>query len=134
MDTVSSAHRSEIMGRIKGKNTSPELRVRRAAHALGYRFRLHAKQLPGSPDLVFVGRRIAVFVHGCFWHRHDDCRHCYTPKSNIEFWTKKFHNNKVRDARAQGELESMAWTVHVIWECQTADPDDLSRRLKEYLG
>lgn len=134
MDTVSPARRSEIMGRIRGKNTSPELRVRRAAHALGYRFRLHAKHLPGSPDLVFPRRRIALFVHGCFWHRHENCRYSYVPKSNIEFWARKFHNNVSRDQRVRGELECMGWKVHVIWECQTVDPDDLGRRLKDYLG
>lgn len=129
MDTISAAHRSKIMARIKGKNTTPEVRVRRAAHALGYRFRLHAGQLPGSPDLVFPALRTAIFVHGCFWHRHQKCRYCYTPKSNVEFWTKKFEGNVARDERAQRELESMGWAVHVVWECQTADLHDLNHRL-----
>ena len=122
------------MSRIPGKNTKPEIAVRKAAHQLGYRFRLHRRDLPGSPDLVFPGRRIALFVHGCFWHRHQHCRYAYTPKSNIEFWQTKFKNNMDRDSRAQGELELLGWRTAVVWECETSDSDSLCRKLKGILG
>lgn len=110
-----------MMARIRGKSTKPELIVRRTAHQLGYRFRLHRKQLPGTPDLSFPRLRVAVFVNGCFWHRHPNCRYAYTPKSNIDFWTRKFSNNIQRDTRVKEQLESMGWRVAVIWECETAD-------------
>jgi DNA mismatch endonuclease, patch repair protein len=109
------------MGRIPGKNTKPEIAVRRVAHKLGYRFRLHRRDLPGNPDIVFPGRRVALFVHGCYWHRHGACRFAYNPKSNVEFWQAKFKNNVARDARAKEQLERMGWHVAVIWECETAD-------------
>jgi DNA mismatch endonuclease (patch repair protein) len=134
MDVVSPAHRSMMMRRIRGKGTKPELVVRKAAHKLGYRFRLHKTELPGTPDLVFSSRNVAVFVHGCFWHRHQDCRYCYNPKSNIEFWKEKFKNNVARDERAKRELERLGWRVAIIWECETADPNGLDRKLKERLG
>jgi DNA mismatch endonuclease (patch repair protein) len=108
--------------------------VRRIAHGLGYRFRLHRKDLPGSPDLVFPAKRIALFVHGCFWHRHDDCRFAYTPKSNENFWTEKFSRNVERDRRAMSMLRSSGWTPVVIWECETKQPDlaaHIERLLKE---
>jgi DNA mismatch endonuclease (patch repair protein) len=134
VDIISPARRSELMGRIRGKGTKPELLVRSAAHRLGYRFRLHVKNLPGSPDLVFRSRNIALFVDGCFWHRHAGCPYCYTPKSNIQFWREKFKKNMVRDKRVRTGLEGMGWHVAVIWECETADSDGLRKRLKELLG
>ncbi|MGM5031164.1 very short patch repair endonuclease [Tardiphaga sp. 803_E3_N1_3] len=133
VDIVSPARRSEMMSRIRGKGTKPELIVRSAAHRLGYRFRLHVKKLPGSPDLVFRSKNVALFVHGCFWHRHDGCRYCYEPKSNIEFWNQKFKNNVVRDQRVRMGLEELGWRVAVIWECETANSDSLRTRLKELL-
>ncbi|MGM4924513.1 very short patch repair endonuclease [Tardiphaga sp. 804_B3_N1_9] len=133
VDIVSPARRSEMMSRIRGKGTKPELIVRSAAHRLGYRFRLHVKKLPGSPDLVFRSKNVALFVHGCFWHRHDGCRCCYEPKSNIEFWNQKFKNNVVRDQRVRMGLEELGWRVAVIWECETANSDSLRMRLKELL-
>jgi DNA mismatch endonuclease (patch repair protein) len=133
MDIVSPAHRSKIMSRIRGKGTKPELDVRKAAHRLGYRFRLHRSDLPGSPDLVFPSKKIALFVHGCFWHRHEDCRYCYRPKSNIEFWQRKFKNNITRDGCVKVELERMGWRVAIIWECEVADSYSLNRKLREYL-
>jgi DNA mismatch endonuclease (patch repair protein) len=133
VDIVSPARRSELMGRIRGKGTKPELIVRSAAHRLGYRFRLHVKNLPGSPDLVFRSRNVALFVHGCFWHRHDGCPYCYDPKSNIEFWNQKFKNNVVRDQRVCMGLEELGWRVAIIWECETANSDSLRKRLKELL-
>jgi DNA mismatch endonuclease (patch repair protein) len=122
------------MSRVRGKGTKPERIVRSAAHRLGFRFRLHVKKLPGSPDLVFPRKKTALFVHGCFWHRHECCRHCYMPKSNIQFWREKFTKNVLRDKRVQAGLEEMGWRVAVIWECETADSDILRKRLKEVLG
>lgn len=133
MDNVRPEIRSKNMGRIRGRNTKPELRVRTAAHALGYRYRLHDRRLPGSPDLVFSSRKLAVFVHGCFWHRHENCKYSYTPKSNVAFWAKKFDSNLVRDQRVQAELGALGWKVAVIWECGTTEPDDLAARLKDIL-
>jgi DNA mismatch endonuclease (patch repair protein) len=133
-DVVSPARRSQLMGRIRGKDTKPELIVRSAAHRLGYRFRLHVRNLPGSPDLVFRSRNVALFVHGCFWHRHDGCRSCYDPKSNIEFWNLKFRNNVTRDQRVCTRLEEQGWRVAIIWECETANSDSLRKRLKELLS
>ncbi len=133
MDIVRPEVRSKNMSRIRGKDTKPELRVRKAAHALGYRYRLHDSRLPGSPDLVFCGRKMAVFVHGCFWHRHENCKYSYTPKSNVEFWAKKFDGNVARDKRVQADLHALGWKVAVIWECETTEPDDLAARLKDIL-
>lgn len=133
MDIVSRAHRSEIMSRIRGRNTKPELVVRRTAHRLGYRFRLHRRDLPGSPDLVFPRPKKVIFVHGCFWHRHDGCRLAYEPKSNVEFWQKKFKSNIERDIRVKGELERMGWDVLTIWECETVDNNLLVSKLQGHL-
>lgn len=108
--------------------------VRRTAHALGFRFRLHQRKLPGSPDLVFPRLKLAIFVHGCFWHRHAECRHAYTPKSNVDFWHRKFENNTVRDKKVTGELEGRGWRVAVIWECETADAVALRKTLGAILN
>jgi DNA mismatch endonuclease (patch repair protein) len=134
VDIVSPARRSEMMRGIRGKGTKPELLVRSAAHRLGYRFRLHARTLPGTPDLVFPRRKLVLFVHGCFWHRHEGCPYCYAPKSNIQFWREKFKNNVVRDKSVQKRLEGMGWRVAVIWECETADSESLRKMLKKLLG
>jgi DNA mismatch endonuclease (patch repair protein) len=123
-----------MMARIKGKDTKPELAVRGIAHRLGYRFRIHRKDLSGSPDLVFPRLKLAVFVHGCFWHRHDDCRYAYVPKTNLEFWARKFKSNVARDAKVKGELESMGWRVAIIWECETADVVELRKALSAILA
>ena len=120
-DIVDATTRSEIMSHIKGRDTTPELVVRRIAHGLGFRFRLHRKDLPGSPDMVFPRYRTVVFVHGCFWHRHDGCQYAYSPKSRIQFWTKKFRENVARDARTESALRDLGWRVLVIWECETRD-------------
>lgn len=133
MDVVSAERRSAMMSRIRGRNTKPELVVRRLAHALGYRFRLHRRDLPGAPDLVFPGRRKVVFVHGCFWHRHPGCRFAYYPKSNVEFWKKKFDSNVERDARVLRELRETGWSPIIIWECETSDLSALAVRLKSHL-
>lgn len=131
MDIVTREQRSRMMSGIRGKNTRPELAVRKAAHALGLRFRLHRKDLPGSPDLVFPGRKTIVFVHGCYWHRHKECRYCYNPKSNVEFWNTKFRNNVARDERVRDDLEQQGWRVVTLWECETVEEDGLRNRLKE---
>lgn len=106
------------MSRIRSSNTSPELALRRALHALGFRFRLHRKDLPGRPDIVLPGHRAVIFVHGCFWHRHDGCKVASTPKSNTEFWIKKFERNVARDAQSKEMLEVQGWRVIVVWECE----------------
>lgn len=134
MDIVTREHRSALMSRIRGKDTGPELRVRSTAHALGYRFRLHRRDLPGTPDLVFPRLLKVVFVHGCFWHRHDGCRFAYSPKSNTAFWEAKFAGNVRRDGLALQQLEALGWQALVVWECETRDRQDLERRLASYLG
>ncbi len=116
-DIVDPATRSKIMASIRGKNTKPELQVRRGLHQLGVRFRLHRRDLPGSPDLVFPKYRVALFVHGCFWHRHDSCRLAYTPSANGQEWGEKFKANVARDRRQIALLQETGWRVFVIWEC-----------------
>src|SRR5262245_10140140 len=106
------------MAGIRGRDTGPELAVRRWLHRHGFRYRLHAKGLPGHPDVVFPGRRVVVFVHGCFWHRHPGCRYAYHPASNVAFWTMKFESNVQRDARQVAALEEAGWYVLVVWECE----------------
>lgn len=134
MDIVDRDVRSRIMRSIRSANTKPELVVRKAAHALGYRFRLHRRDLPGSPDLAFPSRHKVVFVHGCYWHRHDSCRFAYTPKSNQEFWTRKFAKNVERDAAVEMKLKAAGWEALVIWECETQDLEQLRIRLSAFLG
>jgi DNA mismatch endonuclease (patch repair protein) len=120
-----------MMASIKAKDTKPEKRVRKYLHASGLRFRLHVKGLPGSPDIVLPKYCTAIFVHGCYWHRHRDCRFAYTPKSNVEFWTAKFDENVSRDARNQRSLENLGWRVLVIWECETSDSSKLESLVNE---
>lgn len=122
------------MARVKGKNTRPEMKVRRLAHALGYRFRLHRKDLPGSPDLVFAGRKKVIFVHGCFWHGHDCARGSRQPKQNADYWRAKIGRNLERDARAVEALEDQGWTVLTLWECELKDGDALKGRLEAFLA
>ncbi len=133
MDFIDSEFRSRLMGRIRGKDTKPEMVVRRIAHRLGFRFRLHRRDLPGSPDLVFPASRKVVFVHGCYWHRHPGCRLAYLPKSNIEFWTDKFAANVARDEKAIAALREQDWEPLVIWECETKDSILLVSRLSAHL-
>ncbi len=133
MDILTPQRRSALMSRIRSKDTKPELTVRRIAHAMGYRFRLHRRDLPGAPDLVFPRLKKAVFVHGCFWHRHPRCRYAYHPKSNLAFWRKKFSTNVTRDHTVLKMLRKLGWDVLVIWECQTDDVSVLTRRLLAYL-
>ncbi|MDT2022828.1 DNA mismatch endonuclease Vsr [Methylocella sp. CPCC 101449] len=132
VDRLSIERRSWLMSRIKARDTTPELRVRRIAHSLGLRFRLHVKNLPGTPDLVFPRRSAAIFVHGCFWHRHKGCKKATMPKSHEEFWQTKFKLNVERDERAIRELEISGWRTLIIWQCQTRDPTDLRQILIEF--
>jgi DNA mismatch endonuclease (patch repair protein) len=133
VDTLTPKARSERMARIRGKDTVPEMVVRRLVHALGHRFRLHRKDLPGSPDIVFPSRRKIVFVHGCFWHGHD-CRYGRLPKSNVPFWQEKIAKNRARDARNVSELLESGWSVLVLWQCQTKDRAGLKKLLTRFLG
>ena len=134
MDKLSPQQRSDLMRRVKREDTAPEIRVRKAAHRLGFRYRLHRHDLPGSPDLVFPRLRIALFVHGCFWHRHPSCRFATTPKTRQEFWLNKFSQNIERDKRIVTELEAMGWHVATIWECDTRDERKLETLLVGILG
>ncbi len=116
------------MSRIRSRDTKPERIVRSMLHGLGYRFRLHVKSLPGTPDLVLPKYKTVIFVHGCFWHRHPGCKFAYTPKSRIEFWIKKFECNIASHENAVQQLSSLGWQVVVIWECELSDPDALRER------
>lgn len=118
MDIVDTATRSRMMAGIKGQNTQPEMLVRRFLHANGYRFRLHCRDLPGSPDIVLSKFRTCIFIHGCFWHRHLGCRYSTTPKTRPGFWLKKFESNVERDIRVKAALEGAGWTVLIVWECE----------------
>lgn len=133
MDTVPAERCSEIMGLVRGKDTGPELRVRRLIYALGYRYRLHVSSLPGRPDLVFSARKKVVFVHGCFWHRHEHCPNARIPKSNRDFWLKKFSDNVQRDAMHLKALKSKGWATLIIWGCELADEQILLRKVRSFL-
>jgi DNA mismatch endonuclease, patch repair protein len=133
-DVFTREQRSAIMRRVRSTDTAPELRVRGLAHRMGYRFRLHRKDLPGRPDLVFAGRRIALFVNGCYWHGHRGCAAASMPRSNIAYWKRKFARNRVRDRAAARELVRLGWRAEVIWECETRDEAALKRRLRRMLG
>ena len=133
-DVPPSPERSALMGRIRGRDTAPEMLVRRMAHALGFRFRLHVRGLPGRPDIVFPAHRKIIFVNGCFWHRHLGCVKTTTPKTRIAFWQAKFDGNVARDVRTTTELRRAGWDVLIVWECQTNDPVALSKALTMFLG
>jgi len=130
MDTLSKEQRSWNMSRIKGKDTKPELIVRSHLHKMGFRFRLHRKDLPGKPDIVLPKYRTVIFVHGCFWHRHKSCKYSYNPKSRKKFWREKFEGNVERDKRNRKELSSLDWRSVVVWECQT----NHSGKLQKLIG
>lgn len=134
-DTISRQRRSEIMSRIRGKDTGPEMAVRRIAHAMGYRYRLHRAGLPGRPDLVFPGRRKVIFVHGCFWHLHadPDCRSARLPKSNRDYWRTKLERNVARDAEQQERLAELGWDVLILWECEVRAGDGIAERIRGFL-
>lgn len=127
-DTRSAEQRRRIMQSVRTKDTGPEWIVRRLLHRRGYRFRLHPKHLPGRPDIVLPGRRIAIFVHGCFWHGHE-CRIGHLPKSRLEYWRPKIAENQSRDTRKATELSALGWTVMVVWQCETKEVGSLLARL-----
>lgn len=133
-DSITSERRSWNMSRIRGRDTGPELRLRSLLHRAGFRFRLHAKKLPGRPDIILPRYRTAIFVHGCFWHRHAGCRNATTPSTRAEFWQEKFDGNVRRDARNRIDLEAAGWIVMTVWECELkADAEGVVRRLADEL-
>jgi len=135
MDTLTESERSKRMKLIRCQDTAPELAVRRLVHGMGYRYRLHLKDLPGKPDLVFPARKKIIFEHGCYWHRHDDpsCKLARLPKSKLDFWLPKLEANRERDRKNSASLKSMGWRVLVIWECEITHPN-LSNKIKGFLG
>jgi DNA mismatch endonuclease, patch repair protein len=132
-DIMSAEKRSAVMSRIRGKDTQPELLVRRVLHAMGYRFRLHRRDLPGTPDIVFPSRRKVVFVHGCFWHGHPGCPFAVMPKTRPEFWATKIGRNRERDLAAAEQLQAQGWRSLELWECETRDMRQICRRLRRFL-
>jgi DNA mismatch endonuclease (patch repair protein) len=134
-DSISPERRSENMRRIRSKGMKPELQVRRLLHGMGYRYRLHRRNLPGHPDIIFPRRKKAIFVHGCFWHQHGDpaCRITRIPKSRLDYWAPKLNRNKERDAANIKLLRNMGWRVFVVWECQTSEERKLRTKLTAFL-
>ena len=124
-----SEQRSKNMSAIKSKNTKPEIKVRQILHSMGYRFRLHSKNLPGSPDIILPKYKTVIFVHGCFWHRHENCKYASTPKTRQEFWNEKFETNIERDLQIQEKIKNTDWRSVVIWECETKNIDNLKGRI-----
>lgn len=133
-DVYSAEKRSAVMRRVKGRDTTPELKVRRLLTALGARYRLHRKDLPGKPDIVMAGRRLAIFVHGCFWHGHDCARGARVPKANRDYWLAKVARNRERDTASRTALEAAGWRVETIWECEMKDEAALRERLATLLA
>lgn len=129
MDVVTKEKRSEIMSKIRSKHTAPEMKVRSLLFSLGFRFRLHKKNLPGKPDIVLPKYKTLIFVHGCFWHGHDGCKYHRIPKSNNEYWVNKINNNKIKDIEHYNKLVNLGWKVIVIWECQIKRIDQLTETL-----
>ncbi len=135
MDKIDKATRSRVMASVRSKNTKPEMLVRSTAHKLGYCYRLHRKNLPGKPDMVFPSRRIALFVHGCFWHGHDCSHGRRLPVTNADYWREKIRRNMERDARVQAELIDLGWKPVIVWECQIKDtefPQSLAKAINGY--
>ena len=128
-----SEQRSRNMSAIKSKNTKPEIKVRKVLHSMGYRFRLHSKDLPGSPDIVLPKYKTVIFVHGCFWHRHENCKYASHPKTRKEFWENKFKANVKRDKEIQEKIKNIGWQSVVIWECETKNIDDLKEKLIDFI-
>lgn len=132
-DTLTPEERSRQMARVRGKDSAPELALRRLIHGMGYRYRLHVRALPGTPDMVFRSRGAVVFMHGCFWHRHPGCARSRIPKSRVDFWTAKLDGNRRRDLRDQRKLRRMGWRVMVVWECQLSRPVAVAARVSRFL-
>jgi DNA mismatch endonuclease, patch repair protein len=133
VDILSPKNRRELMSRIKVKNTKPEVTVRSAIHRLGYRFRLHKRNLPGKPDIVLSKHRKIIFVHGCFWHQHTNCSASKRPSTNVEFWNEKLNSNIARDKKNRANLIDLGWQVCIIWECETEKKEKLMKKLTEFL-
>lgn len=135
LDAPPSPERSALMAKIRGRDTRPEIFVRKLLHRGGYRFRLHAGDLPGRPDIVFRSRRKAIFVHGCFWHHHEGCKQATVPKTRTAYWKEKFKANQKRDVASVSALEEMGWKVMVVWECEisSGDTHGLFERLASFL-
>lgn len=129
VNILTPEERSRMMGRIKGRNAKPEMVVHSLCDRMGLRFRLHRKDLPGSPDLVFQKHRLCLFVHGCFWHRHPGCKYAYTPKTRQDFWLPKLQRNAERDREKEEALDKLGWRVEVIWECETKSPETLRKKI-----
>ena len=136
MDKITPDRRSENMRNIRSKGMKPELVVRKLTHGMGYRYRLHRSDLPGKPDIVFLGRKKAIFVHGCFWHQHPapSCKIVRVPKSNQDYWLPKLKRNVEKDIAVQRQLQQSGWNVLVVWECQTKDLQTLCERISRFLG
>ncbi len=133
-DVFQPEERSRIMAKVRGENTSPERLVRSLVHKLGYRFRLHRKDLPGKPDIVLPRHKKVIFVHGCFWHQHEGCPHAARPTSNIEYWNRKLDRNIIRDRENLHKLEYLGWNVLIVWECETRDHEKLLEKLTGFLA
>ncbi len=133
-DTVDQKTRSRIMRQVQGKNTGPEKAVRSLLHAMGFRFRLHNGDLPGKPDICLSKFKTAIFVHGCFWHRHKGCKRATMPVSNIPYWSEKFERNVAREIKNARLLRKEGWKVATVWECELKNPEKLSRRLAAFLN
>ena len=133
LESVSARRRSEIMARVRNRDTGPELAVRRLVYGMGYRYRLHSKSLPGRPDLVFRPRRKVIFIHGCFWHRHAKCALARMPKSRLKFWKPKLEGNRVRDERIRRALRAEGWSVLTVWECELARPQRVASKIRRFL-
>ena len=121
------------MSRIRGKGSAPEMKLRRLVHGMGFRYRLHIQELPGTPDLVFPSRHAVIFMHGCFWHRHEGCKLARLPKSKLDFWKTKLQANKERDLLHQRQLRDLGWRVLVVWECEMSDPERMSAIVGDFL-
>ena len=133
-DTISSERRSANMRAVHSRDTQPEISVRKIVYELGYRYRLHRKELPGEPDVVFIGKLKAIFVHGCFWHQHKGCKRATMPQSNVAFWQNKLARNVERDAEQMRSLKANGWKTLVVWECETKNKLKLANRLRRFLG
>lgn len=134
MDTLTKSERSRRMALIRGKDTKPEIAVRKLIHSMGYRYRLHRADIPGKPDLVFGPRRKVIFIHGCFWHCHSGCKNARMPKSKIEFWKPKLESNAKRDKRVRWLLRKQGWKTMTIWECEVKDERRLRSAVRKFLG
>lgn len=133
IDTRTKEKRSEIMSKVRSKNTTPEILIRRLIFSMGYRYRLHVKKLPGKPDIVMAGRRKIIDVRGCFWHGHEGCKYGRLPKSRLDFWIAKISHNRKRDLENLHELENLGWSVLIVWQCELKELNFLKTKLYEFI-